>query len=182
MLYIPRYIQYIYFFIITFTFQLWSFYPHPSSVQAVVTGVSHPFSPPFVPSCLLGCNIPTARRLSSNVANSRSRAFRKSMLVQEKVLASRMHSVRLEPTKLILLGTRITYQATGDVRDLGLGLGLGFDISGISTKQNLSKVLPRAYDKYCHCSGRTHIRRHMVIRSEPTAVPLQHVALFKTPS
>ena len=24
-----------------------------------------------------------------------------------------MHSVRLEPTKLILIGTRITYQATG---------------------------------------------------------------------
>ena len=26
-----------------------------------------------------------------------------------------MHSVRVEPTKLILVGTRITYQATGDV-------------------------------------------------------------------
>ena len=25
-----------------------------------------------------------------------------------------MHSVRLEPTKSILIGTRITYQATGD--------------------------------------------------------------------
>ena len=25
-----------------------------------------------------------------------------------------MHSVRLEPTKLTLIGTRITYQATGD--------------------------------------------------------------------
>ena len=25
-----------------------------------------------------------------------------------------MHSVRLEPTKLILIGTRTTYQATGD--------------------------------------------------------------------
>ena len=25
-----------------------------------------------------------------------------------------MHSVRLEPTKLILVGTRTTYQATGD--------------------------------------------------------------------
>ena len=25
-----------------------------------------------------------------------------------------MHSVRLEPTKMILIGTRITYQATGD--------------------------------------------------------------------
>ena len=25
-----------------------------------------------------------------------------------------MHSVRIEPTKIILVGTRITYQATGD--------------------------------------------------------------------
>ena len=25
-----------------------------------------------------------------------------------------MHSVRLEPTKLIMVGTRTTYQATGD--------------------------------------------------------------------
>ena len=25
-----------------------------------------------------------------------------------------VHSVRIEPTKLILVGTRITYQATGD--------------------------------------------------------------------
>ena len=32
---------------------------------------------------------------------------------QYKVPTS-MHSVRLEPTKLILIGTRITYQATGD--------------------------------------------------------------------
>ena len=28
-----------------------------------------------------------------------------------------MHSVRNEPTKLILVGTRITYQATGDAVD-----------------------------------------------------------------
>ena len=30
-----------------------------------------------------------------------------------------MHSVRLEPTKLILIGTRTTYQATGDAGGLG---------------------------------------------------------------
>ena len=33
--------------------------------------------------------------------------------MQEKVPTS-MHSVRLEPTKLILIGTRTTYQAAGD--------------------------------------------------------------------
>ena len=35
-----------------------------------------------------------------------------------------MHSVGLEPTKLILIGTRITYQATGvlDVDYFGLGM------------------------------------------------------------
>ena len=33
--------------------------------------------------------------------------------MQEKAPTS-MHSVRLEPTKLILIGTRTTYQATGD--------------------------------------------------------------------
>ena len=29
-----------------------------------------------------------------------------------------MHSVRLEPTKLFLVGTRTTYQATGDAGEL----------------------------------------------------------------
>ena len=33
--------------------------------------------------------------------------------MQEKAPTS-MHSVRLEPTKSILIGTRTTYQATGD--------------------------------------------------------------------
>ena len=36
----------------------------------------------------------------------------KSMFVQERVLTS-MYTVRFEPTKLILVGTRTTYQATG---------------------------------------------------------------------
>ena len=35
--------------------------------------------------------------------------------MQEKTLTRKsMHSVRLEPAKLILIGTRTTYQATGD--------------------------------------------------------------------
>ena len=53
------------------------FYPKPSSGQAVVTG-AYPSSPParaFV-FCRIGFSFPTARRLPSNVANSRSRVFR----------------------------------------------------------------------------------------------------------
>ena len=45
--------------------------------QAVVTGVV-PSPPLYVPSILsrIGFSVPTARRFSSNVANSRSRAVR----------------------------------------------------------------------------------------------------------
>ena len=40
--------------------------------------------------------------------------------MHEKVLTSTYaHSVRIEPTKLILVGTRITYQATEDA-DVGV--------------------------------------------------------------
>ena len=48
--------------------------------------------------------------------NSRSRASRLSILRKKKPLLVRacMHSVRLEPTKLVLIGTRTTYRATGD--------------------------------------------------------------------
>ena len=63
----------------------------------------------------IGFSISTSRRFSSNVANSCSRAFREYFFMQEKVPTSTyVHSVRIEPTKLILVGTRITYQATGD--------------------------------------------------------------------
>ena len=37
----------------------------------------------------------------------------KSIFMQEKSLRVYVHSVRIGPTKLILVGTRITYQATG---------------------------------------------------------------------
>ena len=52
------------------------FYPQRSSGQAVVTGVVSS-TPRYVPSFLsgIGFSIPTARRFSSNVATSRSRAF-----------------------------------------------------------------------------------------------------------
>ena len=63
-----------------------------------------PCSPPGTCLQFLSCvgfSIPTARRLSSNVANSRFRAFRESMCAQEKV-----------PT--ILSSTR-TYALRGDL-------------------------------------------------------------------
>ena len=80
----------------------------------MVTGVV-PSPPRYVISLLshIGFSIPTARRLSSNVANSRSRAFCRSIFMQEKVPTyESVNSVRIEPTKLFLVGTRITYQAT----------------------------------------------------------------------
>ena len=54
------------------------FYPQRSSGQVVVTTGLVPSPPRYVPSSLsrIGFSIPTARRFSSNVANSRSRAFR----------------------------------------------------------------------------------------------------------
>ena len=58
----------------------------PASGQAVVTGVV-PSSPRFCLQFLLriGFSNLTARRFSSSVANSRSRAFRKSICAQKKV-------------------------------------------------------------------------------------------------
>ena len=88
----------------------------------MITGVD--LSPPgktldYYRAYQVGFSIPTAHRFSSNVANSRSRAFPEPVFIQGKVLTNK-HSVRLEPTKLILLivGTRNTYQATGDAGSL----------------------------------------------------------------
>ena len=70
----------------------------------------------------IGFIIPPARRFSSNIANSRSRASRESFFVQEKSLTN-VHSVRLEPTKLILVGPRTTYQATGGAGYVPIKIG-----------------------------------------------------------
>ena len=99
--------RFIFLLIITFTFQ-------PNSVGGFTLSdlLDKPWSrvssllPPG--TCLrllsrIGFGIPTARRFSSSVAivtNSRSRAFRLSIFIQEN-LPSSMHSVRHEPTKLI---------------------------------------------------------------------------------
>ena len=80
------------------------FYFPASGQQAVVTGVV-PSSPRFLPSFFCrawGSAIPLLVDFSSGVANSRSRAFRKSICAQEKVPTkyTRMHSAGLELTKL----------------------------------------------------------------------------------
>ena len=87
--------------------------------SSVVTGVV-PSPPRYVPfdfCSALGSAFPLLVDYLRNVANSRSHAFRVRIIIfflmQEKVPTS-MHSVSLEPTELILLGTRTIYQATGD--------------------------------------------------------------------
>ena len=79
----------------------------------MVTGVV-PSPPLYVPSFLsrIGFSIPTARRLSSNVAHSRSRASAIQFLCKKKPYEY-VHSGIIEPAKLILVGTKIVYQATG---------------------------------------------------------------------
>ena len=101
------YIYTWYILAITFTFQPNSkeVYPQRSRGQAMVTSVV-----PFLPS--IEFMIPTARRFSSNVANSRSRTLSHSILTKEEV-PTNVRSLGLEATKLILIGTRTTYQATG---------------------------------------------------------------------
>ena len=61
----------------------------------------------------MGFSIPTARRLLSNVVHSRSRDFRESFFFVEN-LYEYVHSVIIEPAKVILVGTGIIYEATGD--------------------------------------------------------------------
>ena len=90
------------------------FTPQQSSGQAVVTGfVLSPLR--YVRSFFIArrFSISTGRRFSLNAPNSRSRDFRWSAFTQENVLTS-IHSVRLEPSKLILVSTRTTYLPTLD--------------------------------------------------------------------
>lgn len=78
---------------------------------------SHPSSRRQVLSRAGFFSSPTARRffISKVAINSRFRAFRKSILSpEEKSPYEHVHSVRIELAKLIVVGTRITYQTTGD--------------------------------------------------------------------
>ena len=79
----------------------------------MVTGVVP--SPRYVPSIFIARRVQHShcRRFSSNAANSCSRAFRSSIFMQRKSPYEYVNSVRIELAKLILVGTRITYQATG---------------------------------------------------------------------
>ena len=77
------------------------------------------FSPPARASFLsrMGSSVPTARPFSSNDANSRFRAAAVTVInffMQEKNTHEYVHSGRIELPELILVGTRITYEANGD--------------------------------------------------------------------
>ena len=81
---VRRYEPFFFFFFLRLAFYF------PASGQAVDSGVvSFPFPPGTTYlqfSSRIGFSVPTAvRRFSSNVANSRSRAFRESICAQEKV-------------------------------------------------------------------------------------------------
>jgi len=78
---------------------------------------SHP-PPRHLPSfffcrAYIGFGIPTARRFYRMQLTHALALSANHFVMQEKVPTS-MHSVRLEPTKLILTGTRTTYQTTVD--------------------------------------------------------------------
>ena len=96
--------------IITFTFQLnsWEVLPsRSSSGQAVVTGVFP--SPRYMRAFIFGrvayrVQHPHCSSIFIAVANSRFRAFRYSVFMQEEVLPG------LERTKLIMVGKRTTFE------------------------------------------------------------------------
>ena len=56
-----------------------------------------------------------------------------------------MHSVRLEPTKLILIGTRITYQATGDT---GYNILLNKNTSIFTYKKSQNIINQQTTNRY----------------------------------
>ena len=97
-----------FYFRLTFTFQLLDKLCSQAS-SLLPSGTCLQFS------SRISFSIPTARRFSSNVANSRSRASA-SIFFARKIPQEYVHSVRIELAKLILVGTTITYayQATGD--------------------------------------------------------------------
>ena len=88
------------------------FYPQQFSGQAVVTGVV-PSPPRYVPSLLSRIVFP----LLVDFHRMLQRTLSRSPLINfhaRKSPCEYVHSVRIELTKMILVGTRITRQATGD--------------------------------------------------------------------
>ena len=104
------------FLMITLTFQLGRFHPQRSSGQSRGRRCN-PFPSPVRVFVLIAHRVQHSHYFSlifieclptHALAHSADHFFKK-----EKVLTSAsMHSVRLEPTKLILVGTRTTYRAT----------------------------------------------------------------------
>ena len=83
----------------------------------MVTGVvPSPLDVPSFLSCL-GFSIPTARRFSLNVGMLLTHALALSASIffyARKNPYEYVHSGRIEPTKLVLIGTKITDQVSGD--------------------------------------------------------------------
>ena len=103
--------------IITFTFQLNSkeVYPQQSSGQDVVTGVV-PSPPRYVPSIFIARRVEHSHCSSIYIECCEVTLSRFPLInfYPRKSAYEYVHSVRIELAKLILVGTRITYQATGD--------------------------------------------------------------------
>ena len=110
----------------------------------MVTGVV-PSPPRYVPSFLsrIGFSIPTARRFSSIVAHSRSRAFRYDQFSCKKT-SLRVCALGENGTREIdfsTVGTRITYQATGDA-----GVHIYIHIASTTTRYQV-------HTRYTHACG-----------------------------
>ena len=105
--------RFSFFFMITFALQLNSYLVSSFTLSGLFldgpwSQVSSLLHSGTCLHCLshVGFSLPTARRFPSKAPNSSCRVFRYSIFIQAH---TSMHSVRLEPTKLILAGTRTTY-------------------------------------------------------------------------
>ena len=104
------YLVFVYLFIYFSYFQL---------LDKLSSQVSRPFSPPVRAFSFLSrtrFSMPTARRFSSNVANSRFRVFRESIFAQEKAPTTNCARGGLELAQLTysyIAGMRMTCYTTG---------------------------------------------------------------------
>ena len=100
----------------TFTFQPNSLevYPQQTSGQAVVTGV-YP-CPRYVPLLFVAHRVSAFPLLVDlhRMYVTHALALSANQCFMQQEAPTSVHSARLEPTKLILMGWRTTYQATGD--------------------------------------------------------------------
>ena len=91
------------------------FYPQRPSGQAVDTGVV-PFPPRYVPSIFIAHRVQHSHCQSVFIecCQLTLSRFPLTNFYARQNPCEYVHSVRIELAKLILVGTRITYQATGD--------------------------------------------------------------------